>query len=82
MPLLVTKKLVAADCACAGAHANADIAASAKHAGEIILVKRFIEVLPVVVWFIVINPPRPALFRRRDAEMKPTQSRKEKGAAE
>ena len=46
MPLLVRKKLVSADCACAGALANADMAASAKHAGEIILAKLFIEVSP------------------------------------
>jgi hypothetical protein len=48
MPLLVRKKLVSADCACAGALARADMAASAKHAGEAILAKLFIWFLPVV----------------------------------
>jgi hypothetical protein len=47
MPLLVRKKLVSADCACAGALARADMAASAKHAGETILAKLFIWFLPV-----------------------------------
>jgi methyl coenzyme M reductase alpha subunit len=48
MPLLVRKKLVSADCACAGALAIADMAATAKHAGRMIRTKLFIEVLPVV----------------------------------
>src|SRR5262245_62096651 len=48
MPLLVRKKLVSADCACTGALARAEMAARAKHAGEMILAKLFIENLPVV----------------------------------
>jgi hypothetical protein len=48
MPLLVRKKLVSADCACAGALARADMAATAKHAGKMIRAKLFIEVLPIV----------------------------------
>src|SRR4030095_14323092 len=46
--LLVRKKLVSADCPCAGALARADMAATAKHAGKMIRTKLFIEVLPVV----------------------------------
>src|SRR5438132_6579297 len=64
MPLLVRKKLVSADCACAGALARADMAASAKHAGEMILAKRFIWFLPVVFWFVGINTSRRPLFQR------------------
>src|SRR5260370_26181762 len=63
MPLLVRKKLVSADCACAGALARADMAASAKHAGEMILAKLFIWFLPVVFWFVGINTSRRPLFR-------------------
>src|SRR4030095_16685697 len=48
MLLLVRKKLVSADCACAGALARADMAATARHAGKMIRTKLFIEVLPVV----------------------------------
>src|SRR5260370_34214385 len=48
MPLLVRKKLVSADCACAGALATADMAATAKHAGKMIRTKLFIWFLPVV----------------------------------
>jgi hypothetical protein len=47
MPLLVRKKLVSADCAYAGALARADMAASAKNAGEMNLVKLFMWFLPV-----------------------------------
>jgi hypothetical protein len=47
--VLVTKKLVSADCACAGAEASTDIAANAKHAGEMILETIFIGVLPIVL---------------------------------
>src|SRR4051794_11773222 len=70
MPLLVRKKLVSADCACAGALATADIAATAKHAGKMILTKLFIEILPVVFWFVVINTSRQPLFRCRKTRSK------------
>src|SRR5438128_8338830 len=65
MPLLVRKKLVSADCACAGALARVDMAASAKHAGETILAKLFIWFLPAVFWFVGINTSRRPLFRRQ-----------------
>src|SRR4029079_13843996 len=64
MPLLVRKKLVSADWACAGALARADMAASAKHTVEMILVKRFIWCLPVVFRFVGINTSRGPLFHR------------------
>src|SRR6186997_2599466 len=78
MPLLVRKKLVSADCACTGALARAAMAASAKHAGEIILAKLIIESLPVVFGSFVMNPSRRALF----PPLRRLQPRKEKGAAE
>src|SRR5438552_2939248 len=82
MPLLVRKKLVSADCACAGALAIADIAATAKHAGKMIRTKLFIEILPVVFWFVVINTSRQPLFRCRKTRSKADHPAKEKGAAE
>src|SRR3954471_8021508 len=66
MPLLVRQKLVSADCACAGALARADTAASAKHAGETILAKLFIWFLPVFFWFVVFNTSSRPLFRREN----------------
>jgi hypothetical protein len=50
MPLLVRKKLVSADCACAGALAVTDMAATARQAGKMARVKLFIEILPVAFY--------------------------------
>src|SRR6185369_11482508 len=93
MLLLVRKKLVSADCACAGALARADMAATAKHAGKMIRARLFIEVLPVCFYgSFVINPPWQALFPCRMKNIAPRseqadhaedkQHDKEKGAAE
>jgi hypothetical protein len=80
IPLLVTKKLVAADCACAGWAATNEIAARA--AGAIMLAKFFIWFLPFVFGSPSFNPLRHRLFRPRDGEINQAQSIKRKGAAE
>jgi hypothetical protein len=50
MPLLVRKKLVSADCACAGVIAVAEMAATATHAGKMVRAKLFIEVSLLFLW--------------------------------
>src|ERR1700686_4772139 len=72
MPLLVRKKLVSADCACASGAARTDIAASAKHADEMSL-KPFIEILPIVFLVRRHQPTATAIIpahRRRKEERK------------
>src|SRR6476646_7406007 len=48
MGVLVTKKLISADCACAGELASTDIAATATHAGVMIRETLCIVILPIV----------------------------------
>src|SRR6478736_6267076 len=56
MPLLVRKKLVSADCACAGALTAAEMAAMAKHAGKMVRVKLFIKISLLFLWTVCHQP--------------------------
>src|SRR6187200_1673939 len=70
MPLLVRKKPVSADCACADALAATDMAATAKHAGKIIRAKLFIEVSLLFLWTVCHQPTTARIIPVPDQELR------------
>src|SRR5439155_17488865 len=69
---------VSADCACAGgAASNANDTAKARQAGESVLSRLIIKVLPILLfWVVDINPGPRRIFRLRDIEIAAQEKRR------